>query len=261
MVDFVSLTTPRPTGPGVFALDVPDGWQQGRGAFGGFSLAVLVRAIESADDASQRPLRSLTAEFCAPLLPGPAEVFVETLRRGSGMTTVAARIVQEGSVATHAVGILARAREDTPCGVVEAPRLEAWRDVPALPPQEMVRFSRFFEYRNVGPEPLAGGEALVETWLRLRSPPARVDAAYVTALADATWPALLSHLTQPRAVGTVSFMLQLFGPFDAVDPAAPVRHRGRVLSSRDGYSAETRELWTEDGRLLCLNHQTIATIR
>src|SRR5204862_2789348 len=30
---FESVTTPRPEGDGRFLIDVPDGWQQGRGAF------------------------------------------------------------------------------------------------------------------------------------------------------------------------------------------------------------------------------------
>ncbi|MBA3499645.1 MAG: thioesterase family protein, partial [Deltaproteobacteria bacterium] len=29
-----------------FRLDVPAGWQQGRGAFGGFTIGALIRAIE-----------------------------------------------------------------------------------------------------------------------------------------------------------------------------------------------------------------------
>ena len=41
MVDFVALTTPRLVAPGRCSLDVPDGWQQGRGAFGGPGLEHL----------------------------------------------------------------------------------------------------------------------------------------------------------------------------------------------------------------------------
>ncbi|WP_170229635.1 acyl-CoA thioesterase [Polyangium fumosum] len=263
MVDFVALTTPLPVAPGRFSLDVPDGWQQGRGAFGGFSLAVLVRALESTEDVAERPLRSLTAELCGPLLPGPAEVSVEVLRRGSGQTTVAARVVQEGAVISHAVGILARARADTTTHLeIPPPRLTPWKDVAPMPSQEWPTFAKFFEYRVTGPFPFSGHSSPVtETWVRLRPPCPKLDAAYLTALADATWPASFSVWTEPRPVGTVSFTLQLFPPFDGVAEGAPLLHRGQVLVAADGYSVEQRQLWTEDGRLLALNHQTIATIR
>ena len=262
MIDFVALTTAHLVAPGRYSLVVPDGWQQGRGAFGGFSLAVLVRALSSNEDVAERPLRSLTAELCGPLLPGPAEVIVEVLRRGSGMTTVAGRIVQEGAVVTHAVGIFARSRADTTKLLeITPPKVGPWSDVPPIPSQDPPAFSKFFEYRVTGPLPFTGHSPVTEGWVRLRPPGPRLDAAYLTALADATWPATFTILREPRAVGTVSFTLQLFPPFEDVSPDAPLYHRGRVLVAADGYSVEERQLWTEDGRLVALNQQTIATIR
>ena len=41
----------------------------------------------------------------------------------------------------------------------------------------------------------------------------------------------------------------------------PILHRGRVLSGRNGYVAESRELWSADGRLLAHNQQTVVIIR
>jgi len=264
MTDFAALTTPRPLENGRFSLEVPDGWQQGRGAFGGFGLAALIRAMEasrSGEDAAERPLRTLTAELCAPLMVGPAEVSVEVLRRGSGMTTVASRITQDGAVAAHAVGIFARSRDDASYSSLKRPALvpsDGMGPSPSNPP----RFTQFFEYKIVGAAPFSGAaEARVENWIRLRSAPPRVDAAYVAALSDATWPALFSTLTSPRLMSTVSFTLQLFGPFDDLDPAAPYYHRSAALAATGGFSAEMREVWSAEGRLLSLNHQTFATIR
>ncbi|MBL8944920.1 MAG: thioesterase family protein, partial [Myxococcales bacterium] len=37
---------PRDLGSGAFALDVPAGWGQARGTFGGLVLGALLRAIE-----------------------------------------------------------------------------------------------------------------------------------------------------------------------------------------------------------------------
>lgn len=52
-----------------FEANFPDGWQQGRGLFGGLVTAALVRALEAT--AGGRVLRSLTSELCGPVRPGP----------------------------------------------------------------------------------------------------------------------------------------------------------------------------------------------
>ena len=53
--------------------NVPDGWQQGRGAFGGLTLAALARAAGDRVDPSERPLRAITAEIPSAVLVGPAQ--------------------------------------------------------------------------------------------------------------------------------------------------------------------------------------------
>src|SRR5271156_4451783 len=78
-----TLTTPLRIGADLFEVEIPDGWHQGRGAFGGLVIGTLVRAItafDAADSASPFSLRALTAELCAPVLPGPNRIRVERLR-------------------------------------------------------------------------------------------------------------------------------------------------------------------------------------
>ena len=55
--------------------------------------------------------------------------------------------------------------------------------------------------------------------------------------------------------------LDIVGDAAAGDPDAPLLYRGTVPVCGDGYFLETRELWSADGRLLALNHQTFAIIR
>lgn len=263
MTDFSTLITPHPLGSGRFAIDIPDGWQQGRGAYGGIAVALLARAIEAEGAESEpRPLRSLTAELCAPLLVGPASLRVEVLRRGSGMSTLAARIEQDGAVVAHGVGILARTREDVAYVEMVPPRMIPWRECAPLPEEVGAPFGRFFEFRPTGPAPFSGGtEGRAEGWVRLREPGPTRDAAFLGAMADAFWPGVFSRLEGLRPVATVSFTLQIVGSTEGLDPTAPLYHRGRVQASREGYVAELRELWGEDGRLLALNPQTVALIR
>jgi hypothetical protein len=266
MNDLTTATTPTRLGPDRFQADVPDGWQQGRGAFGGLVLGHLVRAIEAFDaPAEPRPLRVLTAEICGPVLPGPNLVRVERLRTGTGVSTIAARIERDGEVLAHAVGILGRARaEDSDFCELRPPTMPPWRDVPVAPLDGSMwpSFARFFEYRPLGGPPYQGAsEASVAGWVRAHDPGPARDAAYVIAHADAWWPALFRRLTAPRPAATVAFTVELLDGLAGLDPAAPLFHAARAPVARGGYLVEMRELWGEDGRLLALNQQTFAIIK
>jgi hypothetical protein len=266
--DFTAVTTPTRLDAATFRVDVLDGWQQGRGAFGGLVLANLVRAIErvDADQAGARRLRALTAELCGPVPPGPSALHVERLRTGTGVSTLAARIVRDGEVLAHAVGIFGKPRaEGTDFTALPAPAQPPWREVPVMPafgPPAGPAFALHFEFRSSGPPPFSGGpEAFTAGWVRPRDPGPARDAAYVTALSDAWWPALFSRMTVPRPMATVAFTLELLDGTEGLDPEAPFFHSARAVASRGGYMVELRELRGEDGRLLSLNQQTFTIIQ
>lgn len=243
-----------------FRAEVPEGWQQGRGAFGGLSIGIAVRALEEAEP--ERAMRAVTAELPGPLMPGAAEIAVTSLRRGSGMSTLEATIVQEGETKARVSGVFGRARvADVDLEHTVDPG--DWRAVEPLPPQQLgPAFARYFEYRLTGPLPFAGGdEPVVEGWTRPRAPLPRYGAAEVVAMADAYWPAIFSTTTAPRPMATVTYTLQILHPPEALDPEAPLFYRARMLAGRDGYVSELRELYTPEGRLVALNPQTFVVIK
>jgi acyl-CoA thioesterase len=268
MTDFTSLSTPTRREPGVFQIDVPDGWQQGRGAFGGLVLANLVHAIEAFDDSAEggRRLRSLTAEICGPVPTGVSALHVERLRTGSGVSTLAARIVRDGEVLAHAVGVLGRPRAaGTDFTALPSPPMPPWREVPEdlrIDQGFAPTFVQHVELRPVVGRPFSGApEAVASGWVRFCDPGPARDAAYVTAMSDAWWPALFTCLTTPRPVATIAFTLELLDGTEGLDPAAPYFHSARSVASRGGYMVELRELRGEDGRLLSLNQQTMTIIK
>jgi len=247
-----------------FSGAVREGWRQGRGAFGGLILGLLTRALETCAG-PDRPLRSLTGALCGPTLAGPVEILVELLRAGSGMTTAAARLVQGGEVQAHAVGVLGRARDGAFDGArIAPPRPPPWRDVEPLPaaPANAAEFAQFFELRNTGPRAFGGGsEAVAEGWVRPRGQRA-IGTPWLVACADAWWPALFALERAPRPMATVAFTFEPMADRAAgADLDAPLFHRARMIAARDGHVVEERELWSEDGRLLALNHQTFVVIR
>ena len=264
--DLTTLTTPRRTDAHRFSLDVPDGWQQGRGAFGGFVIASLARAIETVVDDRSRTIRSLTATLCGPVAVGAADILVETLRIGSGTSALAARVVQDGEVQAHAVIVLGRTRNVTAqwseLGSPDA--MPPWRDVPALPPLDGLAptFSQHFEFRNVGPIPYTQSPtARAAGWIRPKAPGAARDAAYLAACIDAWWPASLARFAEPHPIATISFAFECVDPLAGLDPEAPFFHEGHAVTVRDGFSVERRSLRGEDGRVVALNEQTIVLIR
>jgi acyl-CoA thioesterase len=263
MPDLSALITPQPDGAG-FRLDVPDGWQQGRGAFGGLVLGALTRAMEAVVAEPRVRLRSLAGELPAPTEPGPAAIAVEVLRRGSGIATLTARLVQAEVVRAHAVGVFGKPREHAVRWQTEAPpKAPPWGEVPVLPQTAMSPpFARFFEYRPVGPAPFSrASEARCAGWVRARDPGPRRDAAYVVAMVDAYWPAALVVLAAPRPMATVGYTLELIDGVDDLDPDAPLYHRAYAPAASDGYTYETRELWGSDGRLVARNHQVFVVIK
>lgn len=265
MADFASVTTPERLDADRFQAEIPDGWQQGRGAFGGVVLGNLARALQAFDAEPERTLRSLTAEICGPVVPGPALILVERLRTGTGVSTLAARLSQGGEVLAHAVGVLGKERStDTDFCDVPQPAMPPWREVPAIelgPPIAPV-FTQHMEYRVTSGPPYQGhGAPIVHGWVRPRDPGPTRDAAYLAAMIDAFFPAIAQRMPGPRPIATVAFTLEVLGSLAGLDPEAPLFHHGRTLAARGGYLAETRTLHGEDGRLLAVNHQTIAVIK
>src|SRR5690606_15651576 len=115
--------------------EVPDGWQQGRGAFGGLALGIAVRAMEAsgASSSDARPMRALTGELPGPLVVGPVDVRVTTLRRGSGLSTLEAHLLQDGEVKARASGLFGARRDDDRAWSPAPPAIGAYDDAREVP--------------------------------------------------------------------------------------------------------------------------------
>ena len=253
------ITLEQATTPVGDRLDVPAGWRQGRGAYGGLVVAALIRAIEERVGEPGRKLRSLTAELPAPVDAGPAQLAVEILRRGNAVTTARAALVQAGELRAHAVAVLAADRPGAPAwNAMTPPELPAWDDLPEVPAgAPFPEFASHFAYRIASGAPGQGGAPATTGWLAPRAPGEKRDAAYLAALVDAWYPAALVQLREMRPMATIAYTLDVF----ALPGDGPVRYRAAAPAGAGGYFAETRELWSASGELLALNHQTFAIIR
>jgi len=260
---FEDVSAVAALGEARFSAEIEDGWQQGRGAFGGLVLALLARAMERVETDPTRRLRTLSGEICGPVLPGPVVLEVATLRRGSSATYLDARLLQFDAVLARASATFSAVRK------VEAealspppPALESLAGLDPLPVEPPLgpAFARAFEYRSPGPYPYSGSDSreLIGSIL-LRQPPPRIDAPTVIAYADAWWPCWLSTQDRPRGTATIHFNAQLVIDPATLDPQAPLVHLARLHTQSDGYLVEFRELWS-GSTLVALNQQTFAIL-
>lgn len=250
--------------PGQFGWTVPDGWQQGRGAFGGLVLGALVRAAERTLQDPDRPLRSITGELCGPTLVGEALIKVEVLRAGNNLTTLAVRLEQQQEIQAHAVLIFGNTRpqplEFTELWPPEQTPWETLEPLPMIP--AMPSFARRMEYRLDGLLPYSQEpSARTHTWVRPRETVERWDAATLVAMSDAVWPSFMNRMEAPRPMGTVSYMAELLDMGEGLELDQPLYHRGHTIAAHAGYQVELRELWGADGRLMLLNQQCLVLIK
>ncbi|MEQ1503745.1 MAG: thioesterase family protein [Myxococcota bacterium] len=261
---FSDATAVRPGPHGTFEVTVDPDWFQGPGQYGGASAAMLLRAMQAS--APDRPPRSLSVQFCAPVPAGDHRIVVQLERAGSGTTFLSARLVADERVVVHAMATLGVDRStELDHDVVPPP------DAPpadAVPPVTVVsppfpQFLRNFEMRLAsGAGPYAGRhDPRLDAWLRPLAPEP-VDAALAVGLLDAMPPVALSRARGPKRFGSVALHAQFLSPLPdpTVDPGAAWLVTVTSDLTRGGYSDQHAELYTPDGRLAALVHQLFAVI-
>jgi acyl-CoA thioesterase len=253
----VALT--RTEVPGRFRAEVPEGWQGPNGANGGFTGALVARALEASVEAAA-PLRSLTVHYLRRVPPGPVTIEVVPERIGRQVSTLTARVEAEGRTVALATAALAPSRP----GVGFAP--SGPLAMPAIAPPDA--FARFFPPL---PLPLFGeidvrldpdqlftsrDRAEVVGWLRPLQP--LVSARpWLVQVADALPPALFARLDEPFPPLTVDLTVHV----RASDPLAHLGGEGWVLSrftshlAADGFWEEDGVIWAPDGTVLAQSRQ------
>jgi acyl-CoA thioesterase len=202
----------------------------------------------------------MTVHFLARPVPGPADVFVETLRVGRGHSTLAFRLGQS-EIETAGIVTFGRRREPHPEDF-GPPSPEA-----DLAPEDSLRLPstrlpvstlwQRLDLRVSKPEDVywfreTPGEAATGGWTRFADGrPA--DALAVPLFLDCWPPAVFGRTLQPPPSGSPTLELTVHWR-GAVGPGW---HRTRLhtRSIAGGYMDENGELWTDDGRLVAESRQ------
>jgi acyl-CoA thioesterase len=261
MSRFADDTAVTPLGEGCYAATIDRGWWIERGPNGGYLAAIVLRAIlAEVDDPSRRP-RSFTLHYLRPPVEGPCEVVVVTERAGRGLTTVSARLHQDGrdcivSLAALGVDRPGPALDDQQAPVVPGPDEVSGR--PEAPGIAIPIRDRYDVRPVIGGTPFVPGpEALTGGWIRTADDDP-VDEVVVAAITDAWPPAIFSRLEVPVGVPTVDLTIH----FRQAPSGAPgwslVRFRTQVAA--EGYLEEDGEVWSADGRLLAQSRQLAVVV-
>ena len=243
-----------------FEATVPEGWGQGRAAYGGIPGALT---LEAARLAYARPVRSLSLNFVGPVEPGKLRITHRKLREGKSATHCAIELSQNDSIVAASLLVLGEGRETA----VEfegrpAPRLVAPYDATPFPfiPGVTPEFTNHFEYRWTSPSfPFSGGEPKVQGWVRPKDGTTS-GPAMVAALLDA-WPPPVWNLVEvPSPGSSVSWYISFQPAAHRTDigEGAWWSYDASLQSSHDGYAHFEGNLWNSFGEHVAISRQVFA---
>lgn len=256
--DFDRDTAVTRVSDGHYRADISDRWNIQSVPNGGYVMAVAARALR--DHLPHPDPFTITGHFFKPVLPGPVEIAVATLKTGKTLSYAEARLSQDGDERlriTAAFGDLAARSGLEHCGEppVAVPPIEDC--VPAKIPL------RFFQSVNAAFSPdtadwLRGEYAEdceLAGWTRFadgREP----DALSLVLFADGFPPPVFRRTGPVAWVPTVELTVQVRN-----HPApGPLRCRFRTRHVTGGFADEDGEIWDSQGRLVALSRQ-LETIR
>lgn len=243
--------------------DVPEGWEQGRGAWGGMVVTGVVRSAVTALG-SVLPVKSISVQILGPVLAGYADVVVEPLRKGSNTNSANVKVLQDGEVKANAVVIFGAARvPDLLLNADDAvPHIPPRNELPTVPKDAGApTFMQHFELQLASGIPYTATPADVLGYCTPRLIADAHDAASLLGMVDCYWPSTITQVEGYRPAATLTFEAYLL-----VDPAeipadTTFIHFGTTLGAFGGYAAELRRIWTTDGTLVAANLQLVAIIK
>ena len=257
-MSFDDDTAVRPAGDGAFEGEIVDGWATPRGPLGGYVMAIVVRAMELAVDDPERTARSATMHFLRVPELGPVTVRTTVERAGRSLTSMSARLEQDGKLLGIAVGAWSKPWQGPTLGEPAMPEAEPASERgplrPTFPATSRRRSSRSSRCSTASGIRRSRDRAAARSggWLGLleRRP---IDAPAIAVLADAWFPAPWPRLAELAPAPTIDLTVHFRVPLPIADRLLLGRFRNRLV--RDGFFDEDGELWAADGTLVAQSRQ------
>jgi len=254
---FAADTAIEPVGDGRFTALLHERWSSLVGIHGGYSAAIVARAVEATVDDADRALRTIAVQFASSPRPGPAEVEVTVERAGRSVTTTSARLLQAGKVRLVAHAVSSPAWPGLAYDDSVHPRPDGPGDAALFEPPGGVAHFQNAEVR-LDPDvvPFGGGDrAWVAAWLRpLADEP--IDAAWLVAMGDIMPPAVFSRTTGPVKAATIEYLVHLATAKPGLPPGGHAYISCLSPLAAEGFAVEDATLWGPDGTTLAVARQT-----
>jgi acyl-CoA thioesterase len=252
-----------------FAAEVSPDWHAARGPHGGYVAAIVLRALSEAAGEERRAPRSLTVHYTRPARPGPVEIHTAVERRGRSLSTLSARMEQDGAPIA-----LALAAFSVPWSAPEIAELPMPSVAPPDPERRTPQFvlerieqglappflRRLVVQQRVGATPFAGDTAAMENgaWLGLAEAGRPLDALALAMFSDVGVPPPFTRL-RARAMAstvdlTVHFRTRVPGA-DTGDPSVLCYAAQRTRLLHEGFFEVDGAIWAPDGTVLAQSRQ------
>jgi acyl-CoA thioesterase len=253
-----------PQSPGHFTAEVSPDWRAGRGPHGGYLAAMLLRALtETVADPARAP-RSLTIHFTRPPKPGPVLINTVIERAGRSLSTLSARMEQDGSLVAIALAAFstpwtAPEIAELPMPILAPP--DPLRETPEPVRQAMLGtfLSHLVLQPRLGTPPFTGSDAPMEIGAWLGTAEQRpIDALALAFFSDALFPTAFIRLSEPAVSPTVDLTIHFRCSMPRTpdpDPAELCFARASTHALHDGFFVEDSLIWAADGALLAQSRQ------
>jgi acyl-CoA thioesterase len=248
-----------------FAAEVSPDWRAGRGPHGGYLAAMLLRAlIETVADPLRAP-RSLTIHYPRAPEPGPVSIHTRVEREGRSLSTLSARMEQDGRLIALVLSAFSVAWDGPELSELKMPNVpgpDPTREAGTLEKLGAPPFTRHLVMQSrIGGRPFAASEQPMEIggWLGLAEP-RPIDPLSLAFFSDALFPPPFVRLSRDQPVVaptidlTIHFRTTMPRSADP-DPDELCLARFRTRLAHEGFFDESGVIWAQDGTVLAQSRQ------
>lgn len=252
-----------------FAAEVSPNWRAGRGPHGGYLAAIILRALTAAVADPARAPRSLTIHYTRAPEPGPVTITVVRERDGRSLSSLSARMEQDGRLIALVLGAFSlpwagpEIDEARPPAV--APAQEPFWPGEPPPPWAPPIAGQTVVQRRFGGTPFSGlqGQPMeIGGWLGHRER-RELDALSLAFFSDALLPAPFLRFAEPNPVPTIDLNVHFRAalPLAGSEPVDVCLTHIRTRLIHEGFFEEDGLMWAPDGTLLAQSRQLAIILR
>jgi acyl-CoA thioesterase len=243
---------------------IPEGWGQGRAAFGGLVGAILVKKAQSVLADATKQFRSGYINFVGPVLVGEADLQADILREGNSVTGIQVKLIQNNQVQSTLVASFGNARDSViqvagqVASFLSAPADS--REMPFIEGMTPEFFKHFDACWAEGDMPFSASKNPdFAGWMRFKPEEhvKKIKLPHVFALVDMWPPAVLSMFNRLAPASSLNWTLDLINMPHNMSGDMWWQYQVKTDFAADGYAYSQAHIWDEQGNLIAISRQAV----